>query len=88
MVLARAVVRGRHRGSPAEARVDLRVDHDPELGFTAMQRSTGWHAAIVCRLMASGRIEPGARPVELAVDAAEMMSELEARGFELTVTGP
>ena len=36
----------------------------------------------------SRAVEPGARPVELAVDPAEMMSELQARGFELTVAGP
>jgi hypothetical protein len=51
-----------------------------------MEQATGWHAAIVCHLMASGQIPPGARPVELAVDPHLMVDELRARGFELTAT--
>ena len=50
-----------------------------------MECSTGWHAAIVCHLMASGRVGSGARPVEIAVDAQEMVDALSARGFEVTV---
>jgi lysine 6-dehydrogenase len=85
VVVARVVAKGTRRGRPAEATVDLRVHPDEELGFSAMERATGWHAAIVCHLMASGRIEPGATPVELAVDPALMVEELRHRGFELTV---
>ena len=48
-----------------------------------MEQATGWHAAIVCHRMASGGIAPGATPVELAVDAAAMMDELRARGFDV-----
>ena len=83
VVVARVVARGEKGGRPAEAVVDLRVRHDDRLGFTAMEQATGWHAAIVCHLMASGRIEPGATPVELAVDPALMVEELRQRGFEL-----
>jgi lysine 6-dehydrogenase len=61
------------------------VDPDPDLGFTAMERATGWHAAIVCHLMASGRIAPGAVPVEEAVDPQEMMEAVRARGFQLSL---
>lgn len=81
VVLARVVARGDRRGTATEAVVDLRVDPDPDLGFTAMQRATGWHAAIVMALMASGLIDPGARPVEEAVDPARMMAEVRDRGF-------
>ena len=86
VIVARVVARGRRDGRPAEAAVDLRVRYDDELGLTAMEQATGWHAAIVCHLMASGGIPPGATPVELAVDPAFMMAELRRRGFELTVT--
>src|SRR5439155_23410097 len=85
VVVARVVARGEKGGRPAEAVVDLRVRHDERLGFTAMEQATGWHAAIVCHLMASGRIEPGATPVELAVHPALMVEELRARGFEVSV---
>jgi hypothetical protein len=49
-----------------------------------MEQAAGWHAAIVCHLMASGRIPPGATPVELAVDPKLMMDEIRSRGFDLT----
>jgi lysine 6-dehydrogenase len=82
-VVARVVVRGRHEGSPSTATVDFRAYPDDAPGFTAMECATGWHAAIVCHLMASGSIEPGATPVELAVDPEVMMNALLARGFEI-----
>jgi lysine 6-dehydrogenase len=81
VVLARVIARGERHGKPAEATVDLRVDPDDALGFTAMQRATGWHAAIVMRLMASGEVPPGARPVEEAVDPGRMVAEVRHRGF-------
>lgn len=83
LVVARVVGRGFADGRVAEAVVDLLVRPDPALGFTAMERATGWHAAIVCHLMAAKRISPGATPVELAVDPGEMVEALRARGFEL-----
>src|SRR6266540_1891005 len=86
VVVARVVARGDSEGRPAEAIVELRVQHDEELGFTAMEQATGWHAAIVCHLMASGQIKPGATPVELAVDPHLMIAELRARGFEVSAT--
>ena len=84
VVVARVVARGKRDGRPAEATVDLRVRYDDELSLTAMEQATGWHAAIVCHLMASGAIPQGATPVELAVDPALMMAELRRRGFELS----
>jgi lysine 6-dehydrogenase len=84
VVIARVVARGRTAGMPGEAVVDLLVDPDPGLGFSAMERATGWHAAIVCHLMASGGIAPGASPVELAVDPAAMVEALRGRGFQIS----
>jgi lysine 6-dehydrogenase len=81
VVLARVIARGRRDGTGARAVVELRVDPDERLGFTAMQRATGWHAAIVMRLMASGQVVPGARPVEEAVDPRRMVDEVRGRGF-------
>jgi lysine 6-dehydrogenase len=81
VVLARVIATGTRDGAAAEAVVDLRVDPDERLGFTAMQRATGWHAAIVMRLMASGQVDPGARPVEEAVEPRRMVEEVRGRGF-------
>ena len=77
VVLARVIA----RGSAKEAVVDLEVLPDDETGFNAMERSTGGHAAIVCRFMAEGHVEPGARSLELAVDPAAMVAEARRRGF-------
>jgi lysine 6-dehydrogenase len=84
VVINRVVTRGRRDGRPAEAIVDLLAFHDEETGFTAMEQATGFHAAIVCRLLAGGDIEPGARPVELAVDPGQIVAEARARGFRLS----
>jgi lysine 6-dehydrogenase len=81
VVLARVIATGRRAGDGAV--VDLRVDPDESLGFTAMQRATGWHAAIVMRLAAAGEVAPGARPVEEAVDAARIVAEARDRGFTI-----
>jgi len=78
VVLARVLVRARD----TEAVVDLEALPD-DLGFSAMERTTGGHAAIVCRLMAEGRVDPGATPVELAVDPAAVVAEARARGFRI-----
>jgi lysine 6-dehydrogenase len=84
VVVAKVVARGRRRGRPSQVTVDLRVYPDNDLGFTAMEQATGWHAAIVCHLMASGGISPGATPVELAVEPSVMVEALRARGFQLS----
>jgi lysine 6-dehydrogenase len=84
VVVARVLASGTNGGRDAQAVVDLRVYSDDVLGFTAMEQATGWHAAIVCHLMAMGGISPGATPVEIAVDPKVMVDELRARGFDLT----
>jgi lysine 6-dehydrogenase len=84
VVIARAIATGHASdGRVRRATVDVRVHPDQALGFTAMERATGWHAAIVCHRMASGRVTPGATPVELAIPAGEMMEELRLRGFDV-----
>lgn len=84
VVIANVRVSGRTGGRPMRAIVDLRAVRDPELGFSAMERTTGWHGAIVCHLMASGRIPPGAGTIEVVADSAEIVAALRARGFAIT----
>jgi lysine 6-dehydrogenase len=84
IVIAHVIVTGRNAGQPTRAIVDMRVVRDRKLGFSAMEETTGWHAAIVAHLMAKGRIAVGAAPVELATDNAEMVAELRARDFPVT----
>ena len=84
IVIARVEVFGHHEGGLARAVVELRDEPDEESGFTAMERTTGFHAAIVARMMAAGMIGPGVHPPELAVAPQVMVDELRARGFRIT----
>ena len=84
VVICRIVAKGDKGGQPVTATVDVFVYPDEATGFNAMEQATGWHAAIVCHWMASGRIAPGATPNELAVDAVGLVPELVARGFRFS----
>jgi lysine 6-dehydrogenase len=80
----RAVGVGEKDGETARVTVDLVDRYDPVTGFTAMERLTGWHAAILMALQARGRVAPGAHRMEQAVAAADVMAELARRGIPHT----
>ncbi len=82
-VVIRIVARGRHRGRPAEAQLDLIDFFDRETGFTSMQRTTGWDGAIIAEMMARGETTRGAVPRELSVDPVRYVEELRMRGFSI-----
>jgi lysine 6-dehydrogenase len=81
--LIRAIARGSKNDRPAIAQVDLVDRYDEATGFTAMERSTGWHAAIVAAMLARGEIAPGATPLEVAVPAGAFVAEARRRGFAI-----
>jgi lysine 6-dehydrogenase len=55
---------------------------DTENGISAMMRTTGYPAAIIAQMLASGTItERGARPQELVVPAEPFLAELTRRGI-------
>jgi lysine 6-dehydrogenase len=81
--IIRARCEGQSGGKPATAVVDLFDSYDDATGFTAMERTTGWHAAIVAILMARGEVAKGAVPVERAVTGARMLAECRARGMRI-----
>jgi lysine 6-dehydrogenase len=81
----RAVGVGEKDGNAARVTVDLVDRYDDATGFTAMERLTGWHAAIMMGLQARGRIAPGAHRMEQTVKAGEVMAELARRGIPHTV---
>ena len=64
--------------------VDLVDLYDEETGFTAMERTTGWHASIVSIMMARGETPRGAKPLEIAVPGSAFVSELKRRGISPT----
>jgi len=76
------IIRGKCVGK-TEAVVDLFDYYDETTGFTAMERTTGWHASIMAILIARGEVRKGAVPVELAVSGERVMQECRARGMKI-----
>jgi lysine 6-dehydrogenase len=84
VVLIRVKAVGKKDGREAEAMVGV-IDYlDQETGFTAMERCTGWSAAIVAEMMARGQIPPGAGGVETQVPAGPFVEQLRHRGIDAT----
>ena len=79
MVIVRVKALGLKDGHDAEALVELIDYFDEETGFTAMERATGWSAAIVAGMMARGQTPRGAGGVESMVPARPFVEELGAR---------
>ncbi len=81
--IIRARAEGQTNGKPAAAVVDLYDYYDDATGFTAMERTTGWHAAILAIRMARGEMPKGAVPVERALSGARVLGECRARGMRV-----
>jgi len=71
-------------GNRAEAKLELMDYCDKATGFRAMERTTGFSAAIVAHMIASGRTPRGAMPLEVAVDGEAFVAEWRRRGLPLT----
>jgi lysine 6-dehydrogenase len=80
----RVRAQGKKDGAVAEATVQIIDYYDEATGFSAMQRTTGWHLSIVAAMMARGEIEPGAKPVEVAVPGDAFAREARRRGFRIS----
>jgi len=75
------VATGNKDGEPTRVTVDLAAHHDNATGFTAMERTTGFHLAVVAAMMASGQTPRGAVPLEVAVPAEALVRQLDSRGL-------
>jgi lysine 6-dehydrogenase len=82
-VIVRVKALGKKAGRRAESWVELIDRYDPETGFTAMERTTGFCGAIVAAMMAHGTIAPGSGGFEKKVPAASFVKELRRRGFSV-----
>ncbi len=83
VVVVRVHCTGRHEGRAVRSEVDLMTFHDPDTGLTAMQRCTGFDAAIVCAMAARGEIDAGVSLREASVDPEAYVGELARRGIEV-----
>ncbi|MBI3928344.1 MAG: saccharopine dehydrogenase NADP-binding domain-containing protein [Armatimonadetes bacterium] len=86
MILVRVHATGTRAEGPAIAEVELIDYHDPETGFTAMERCTGWSAAIVAEMAARGELPKGSAGVETQVPAGPYVRELQRRGLRVRST--
>ncbi len=81
LVIVRIKALGKKDGKEAEALVEMIDYYDEQTGFTAMERGTGWSAAIVAEMMARGQTPRGAGGVERMVPARLFVEELNRRGL-------
>ena len=79
----RVRARGETSGRPHEAIVELVDRYDEATGFTAMQRLTGWHAAICLGLAVRRHLNSGVVPVE-KISGTLVVSESRKRGWSIT----
>ncbi len=80
-VIVRVRAVGKKQGMDAEAVVQVIDAYDEDTGFTAMERSTGWSAAIVAAMMAQKLTPRGAGGVETMVPAKPFVEALRRRGI-------
>ncbi len=84
VVIVRVKVVGKKGGHPAEALVEMIDYYDEGTRFSAMERGTGWSAAIVAEMMARGETPRGAGGVESLVPAKPFVEALRHRGISVT----
>ena len=82
-VVVRVVAKGIKDGEPRQVLVELIDRYDPDTGFTAMERTTGWDASIKAIMTVQGDIPRGVHPAEIAVPPVRYVEELRRRGFTL-----
>jgi lysine 6-dehydrogenase len=84
MVIVRVEATGKKNGKKARALVQT-IDHfDEQTGFTAMERCTGWSAAIVAEMMVRDEVPKGAAGDENQVPAKSFVQELRKRDIEVS----
>jgi lysine 6-dehydrogenase len=85
VAVIRAVAIGTKAGRQTRVTVDLIDYYDEKTGFTAMERLTGWHCAIMMGFLVRGQVHPGVSPVQLAVPGERFMEEVRRRGIHFEV---
>lgn len=79
----RVICRGKSNGLISTCTLDLMERHDETTGFTAMEKLTGWHAAMVAILSAKGEVPRGGIPVESVLSSEQIAHESAKRGWNI-----
>ncbi len=82
----RAEASGERDGVAVRAGFEVIDRYDEETGFLAMERLTGWHAAVITEMIARGEICPGVHPLERAVSQRHVLNALKSRGIHIVAT--
>ena len=84
LVIVRVKALGKKDSRDTQALVQVIDYYNEKTGFTAMERSTGWSAAIVAEMMARGQTPRGAGGVEKMVPVRHFVEELRRHGILVT----
>jgi len=85
LLVLRVVVDGERGGKPAQWSCEIIDRQDDRTGFSAMERTTAFPAAIVTAMQARKQVAPGAHPLELGVDPAIFLKELAKRDIPYVI---
>lgn len=85
IAIIRAEGKGLKNNRPTRVTIDLIDYYDEQTGFTAMERLTGWHCAIMLGFAVRSQIRPGVVPVERALPGSVFMEEVRQRGIRFEV---
>jgi lysine 6-dehydrogenase len=77
---------GLKSGCPFEITLQFIEYHDDETGFTAMERCTGFSAAIIAIGVANGTVPRGLIPYEQSMSGHAFVKEFLRRGFRIRET--
>lgn len=78
---------GTRKGKPAEYVMDLMDVKDEATGFTAMERTTGFPAAMVVAALAHEVVPPGAHRLETVPFGPGLLDDLARRGLRVVEWG-
>jgi lysine 6-dehydrogenase len=89
MVVLQVTVRGTQGGQRVEIVYDLLEYEDAMTGFTAMQRATGFTAAVALEMLVAGTVRAvGVAPLERAFPPAPFLDAVQRRGLRIRDSGP
>jgi lysine 6-dehydrogenase len=89
VVVLRVIVRGEQVGKKVELIYDLLEYEDPRTGFSAMQRTTGFPAAIALEMVVTGQVRvQGIAPLERSFPPLPFIDAVQRRGLRIRETGP
>lgn len=86
LIVLRVTASGKLHGKKVEARIDIIDFQDDKTGFTAMERTTGFPAAIVAHHLVQGLAPRGAVPLEKAIDPVLFIKDFKKRGIPVRET--